>query len=252
MKKRGISILFLILLLFSFLLTSCNQKSTEASLNLTDSAISTKKVLEQNFIDSIIFLGESTTYHMKSRGVLSGGTQTTQIWAPKSGTLMLDSATSSCRIVYPETGEEIDLCEAMRRKKPEYMLLTFGLNGASRSISRGSEYFKSCYAKLIRSLQEASPDTGIIIQSCFPIAKSMDMSEHSVDSKTLNEYIDIINGWSEELALTLNIPFIYSASVLKNSDGFLFEEYHVGDGYHLTREAYVKILEYIKANADIG
>ena len=61
---------------------------------------------QEDIIDKIIFLGESTTYHLKSRGVLSGGTQTTQVWAPKSGTLMLDTSTAHCRIVYPETNEK--------------------------------------------------------------------------------------------------------------------------------------------------
>jgi len=240
---------FILLVILSLCCTACEQKSTLASLDLTDSKSTNENISGQNFLDSIVFLGESTTYHMRSRGVLSGGTQTTQVWAPKSGTLMLDLSTDACRIVYPETGEEIDLCEAMRRKNPKYMILTFGLNGATQNISRGSKYFKTCYTDLINALHQASPTTVIMIQSCFPIASSMDMSNYSVDAKTLNEYIDIINNWAKEVANELQIHYINSSTVLKNNDGFLIEDYQVGDGYHLTKEAYVEILEYIKANA---
>ena len=218
--------------------------------NMLDPYIEADVKLEdnENYIDSIIFLGESTTYHLKSRGVLSGGTQTKQVWAPKSGTLMLDFSTDNCRIVYPETGEEIDISEAMRRKKPKYIMLTFGLNGATKTISRGYGYFSTCYLDLIKALKTASPDTKIIIQSCFPVAKSMNTDNYSVDVKTLNSYINVINDWAQEIASSQKIKFVNSAEVLKDSEGFLCEKYQVGDGYHLTKEAYIEILKYIKTH----
>lgn len=201
------------------------------------------------YIDSFVFLGESTTYHLKNRGVLSGGKSTTQVWAPKSGTLMLDLTTASCRIVYPETDEELDLSAAMARKRPRYMLLTFGLNGASAIISKGSEYFKECYSRLIYTLRSASPDTVIILQSCFPVAKSMDMSGYSISAKALNAYIDTINQWTKELAGSLSLGYLFTSETLKDSEGFLLEKYQAGDGYHLTKEAYVEILKYIRTHA---
>ena len=204
--------------------------------------------LGQEYIDSFIFLGESTTYHLKNRGVLSGGTETLQVWGPKSGTLMLDRSVSSCRIVYPETGEELDISEAMQKKKPKYLLLTFGLNGATSSISKGSEYFKSCYSRLISTLLEASPSTNIIIQSCFPVAENMDMRGYSVTACTLNQYIDIINSWSAQLAADLSIGYLNTAEILKDDMGFLKTEYQAGDGYHLTKSAYVEILKYIRTH----
>ena len=220
----------------------------QVGLNVLSSPLKKSKDMGQGYIDSFVFLGESTTYHLKNRGVLSGGTSTTQVWGPKSGTLMLDASTATCRIVYPETDEEIDISEAMSRKKPKYMLLTFGLNGATRSISRGSDYFKACYGKLIDTLKSASPDTVIILQSCFPVANNMDMSNFSVDVKTLNRYIDIINGWTRELADARGLGYLNTVEILKNSDGALFTELQAGDGYHLTREAYLKILNYIRTH----
>ena len=217
-------------------------RDTEVSLMPTEDA-------GQSYIDSFIFLGESTTYHLKSRGVLSEGKETKQVWAPKSGTLMLDPSTASCRILYPETNEEMDIAEAMAKKKPKYMLLTFGLNGAVGNMSKGSEYFKSCYKKLISRLQEASPDTVIMLQSCFPVAADMDTSGYSVDVETLNSYIDKTNEWTALLASECGLPYLNTAEVLKSEDGFLKEGYDSGDGFHLNTEAYRQMLEYIKTHA---
>lgn len=200
------------------------------------------------YLDSIVFLGESTTYHMKSRGVLKGGFETDQVWAPQSGTLMLDQSTAHCRIVYPESGEELDLSEALRRKKPTVMMLTFGLNGAVSNLSRGEEYFKSNYKRLISAVKENSPNSKIIIQSCFPVAKNIDPSLFSVDSATLNIYIDRLNLWASELALSEGVGYLNSSEILKDEMGYLRDDFQVGDGYHLTRSAYEEILYYIRTH----
>lgn len=256
MFKKLIPIIFIL----SLLLTSCStnkgnvsilsdtKDSTQASLNAQSSILSPTRDMGQEYIDSFIFLGESTTYHLKCRGVLSGGTETLQVWGPKSGTLMLDPSTASCRVVYPETGEEIDVSEAIKRKKPKYILLTFGLNGATKSISKGEQYFKECYRKLIDTLSSSSPETTVILQSCFPISKNMDMSNYTVSVSTLNQYIDTINEWTSQLAQELSIAYLNTSEILKDKDGYLFESYQVGDGYHLSTEAYTKILDYIRTH----
>ena len=263
MLKRPILLLISVLTV-SALLASCASRSDQTDTEITDRGSDTadkQTILKYNtvplaqsedmgedYINSFIFLGESTTYHMKSRGVLSGGTATTQVWGPKSGTLMLDETTDVCRIVYPESGEELDIDVAMRRRHPEYILLTFGLNGATRSVSHGADYFKGCYRRLIDTLQAASPNTAIILQSCFPVAKNMDMSGYSVDLATLNRYIDQINVWTAELAAERDLGYLNTAEILKDADGTLRAEYQSGDGYHLTADAYREILKYIRTH----
>ena len=228
------------------LLTSCAQKNT---VDKPISVIATKEPEAEtekiNKINDITFLGESTTYHLKSRGVLKNGKETKQVWAPQSGTLMLDSAICDCRIIYPESGEEISLEEALKRKRPKIMLLTFGLNGATSFISRGEKYFKFCYQKLINLIKESSPNTKIIINSCFPVAENMNMSNYSITSKTLNSYINTINSWAESLADENGVSFTDSASVLKDSRGYLLPTLQAEDGYHLNTSAYKVILEYL-------
>lgn len=202
------------------------------------------------YIGSFIFFGESTTYHLKSRGVLPGGRNTCQVWAAESGTANLDASITTLKIVYPETGEKITVGEAVRRKRPERILLTFGLNGAVAKVKAGEEYFRGCYLSLIDEIRLNSPETVIILQSCFPIAESMDMSHYSVNAATLSEYIATVNLWSLRLAEDEKLRYLNTAEVLADERGFLCPEYDVGDGHHLTTEAYLKILEYIRTHKE--
>ncbi len=245
---------------FTILLSSCTHKvpsDTQAFATDTYDAVNTKetKSLEktpdagQEYIDSFIFIGESTTYHLKSRGVLSGGKNTTQIWAPENGTVNLDITTKDIKIVYPQTNEAMTFGQAAKKLKPKRIMLTFGLNGAVTKIKKGKNYFHSCYLSLINDILQSSPNTEIILQSCFPIAENMDMSNYTVDAHTLADYIKIINSWSEELAINEGFGYINTWEALANDDGFLYPEYDASDGYHLNTEAYLKILEYIRTHA---
>lgn len=254
--KIRLSILFLISVLSISLTVSCGSPSdAKTSLTLSDSeetsestALPLSEDMGQEYIDSLIFIGESTTYHMKSRGVLRGGTETQQIWAPKSGTLTLDATTKDTRIIYPPTGETMTFADAAAKSKPKYIVFTFGLNGAPRSIRLGKEYFKRCYLSLTDSIRAASPETVIILQSAFPVAENMDMSHYSVNIQTLVGYIETLNEWTRELSREENFGYLNTAEVLRGDDRLLRKELQVGDGYHLTENAYREILYYIRTH----
>ena len=253
-SKKSLSIFSAILCLFTCL-TSCasDVAPTYAEQNETRDIPSSVTLgatddMGKDYIDSFIFFGESTTYHLKSRGVLSGGKNTTQVWAPSSGTVNLDSTTASVKILYPETGEYLTLSEAAAKKKPKYMLLCFGLNGAARNIRLGKDYYISCYRSLLDAISSASPDTKLILQSGYPVASNMDMSAYSCDARELNGYISTLNGWTRELAEEYGAKYLNTSEVLTDSDGFLKSEYQNGDGHHMTVAAYKVILEYIRTH----
>ena len=208
------------------------QSSYTAVLDKTDD-------MGQSYIDSMIFLGDSNTAHMRSFGVLSGGKSTKQVWTPVSSTLALDSQITSKKIVYPETDEQITIAEAARRAKPKYLVISLGTNGLSYL---DKEQFKYCYTKLLNAIKEASPDTKIIIQSIYPVTDWY--------KNLKNEKINEANGWLIEIATEAKVKYIDTASVLKNSNGALketFNSYH-NDGYHINAEAYEKILDYIRTH----
>ncbi len=200
------------------------------------------------YIDGFIFIGESTTYHLKNRGVLAGGKDTKQVWGPEGGTILLDASIKTLEIVYPDTGEKMTIAKATASKKPEYILLTFGLNGAVGNVKKGKEYYISVYSSLVEEIKNASPGTKIIIQSCFPIAENMDMSNYSITAAELNEHIRTLNGWALEMAYSLSLKYLDSFGALTGGDGMLRQEYQTGDGHHLTAEAYQVMLRYMKTH----
>ena len=253
-KLSYISLLVAVMLVLAACATD-NTQSTESkqdpSLAVNTTVLQKCEDLGQEYIDSFIFIGESTTYHIKSRGVLKDGRDTKQVWAPKSGTINLDTTINTVKVIYPETNSELTISQAAKEKQPTRVILTFGLNGAVNKIKHGEEYFKSCYLSLINTIKEASPETVIIIQSCFPISDNMDMTNYTVDVKTLNGYIDTINSWSLSLATEHGLGYLNTQEILRDKNGYLKSEYQAGDGYHLNALAYEEILMYIRTH-DFG
>ncbi len=194
----------------------------------------------QDYIDKLVFLGDSTTNGLRAYSMLSGGRQTLQVWTPESGTLALFNA-SFATIVYPETKEQITIKEAVSRKKPEYLVITLGVNGVS---TMKEDYFKSEYKKMLLSVKEASPDTKIICQSIFPVARSYDML-----SSINNEKIRNANKWIVEVAHEVGVKYLDTYSVLCDSEGWLPESYHNGDGIHLHTASFKIELDNLRTHA---
>ena len=208
----------------------------------------------QGYIDKIIFLGESTTYGLQRYGVLSGGIDTCQVWTGamisngktvSAGTLCLSPSIAQTRIYYPDTGEALTVSEAVRLKKPEYMIITLGLNNG---VSYYNEYeFKQCYRMLLNSINNSCGDTKIILQSLFPVSKSCQINAYTP------KRIDECNGWIYEIAQEYGIKFLNTTEVLENDEGYLLPEYdNGGDGIHLNRLGLNSVIDYIKTHGYEG
>ena len=228
----------------------------EAEQSQTDQPVSIPThdpVLEESadagmaYIDKMIFFGESTTTHLRSRGVLSGGSDTHQVWADSSGTKTLSSKLLSEPVIYPPTGESLTISQALEKEQPEYMVLSFGLNNIAHFVNNKSTYVNN-YNKLINAITQASPNTKIILQSVYPVSAACD--DFSVDGTTVSSYTETLNEWIREIAASHeNVRFVDTASVLKASDGTLLSAYDVGDGVHLSTDAYTQILLYLRTHA---
>ncbi|NLO48022.1 MAG: hypothetical protein GX111_06875 [Clostridiales bacterium] len=205
----------------------------------SDAQLSSTDDMGQEYIDKIIFLGDSTTYGLKYYEVLSGGKETKQVWTPVSGTLTL-SQQGFATIVYPPTGEEIPIRDAVERAKPEIMVITLGVNGVS---FMDEDYFKSEYTSLVNDIRETSPDTKVILQSIFPIA-----SNYEYQGDINNTNISAANGWILAIAEETGVKYLDTYSVLIGSDGYMPQEYHNGDGLHLNKDSFNLVLNYIRTH----
>ena len=190
--------------------------------------------------DRIIFVGDSLTAHLVNRGVLSGGTETKQVWCPENNMMNLNSEVAAARIVYPETGEKMTVAEAAAKAKPEIMIITLGTDWGVSYLSESE--FKSYYSGLIKAIQAASPNTKIILQSIFPVT---DFCPNLTNGK-----IDTANKWVKAIASENGCRYLDTQTVLKDDKNNLKAEYcNSTDGIHLKTEAYTVILQYIRTHA---
>jgi len=191
------------------------------------------------YVDKMIFLGDSTTYGLKYYSVLSDGKSTKQVWTPSNGTLTL-SYQSFAAIVYPEDGSEIPIRDAVSASLPEYMVITLGVNGIS---FMDEDFFKSEYTDLVTDIQSISPKTKIILQSIFPVA-----SNYEYLTSINNDKISAANAWILEVAESTGTAFLNTASVLVGEDGWLPQSYQNGDGLHLNEVGFGIVLSYIRTH----
>ena len=194
----------------------------------------------ENYIDRITFLGDSTTYGLKAYAMLSGGKDTQQVWTPSSGTLTLSNQ-SWAAIVYPPTGEEIPIREAVTRAQPDILCITLGVNGVSFLTEEG---FKAEYKALVTDVQSLSPDTKIICNSIYPVE-----SDYQYLADINNEKITRANGWIAQVAAECGVTYLDTYSLLLGSDGFLNEDYGNGDGIHLGPAGFDVVLQNLRDHA---
>lgn len=195
----------------------------------------------QEYIDNIIFLGDSTTYGLKAYKMLSGGKETLQVWTPINGTLSLNRSTID-RIYYPNTKEEITIADTVKKAKPDMMVITLGVNGVA---TLSETQFKGAYTDLIDTIKKASPNTKIILQSIFPTAKRYDTTK-GID----NDKINRANIWIADVAKECGVKYLYTACALLGSDGYYMNDsYQNGDGLHLNEVGFEKELNYIRTHA---
>ena len=198
-----------------------------------------------SYQDSLTFVGDSLTAHLVSRGVLSGGTATTQVWRTESNMLNLKPGITAQTIIFPgpgvQAGTLMTVADAAALAKPKTLVITLGTDWGVAYFDK-KEDFVSCYAEFIRGIQKASPSTTIVIQSIFPVTKNCPILS--------NAQIDRANGWIKSMAADLGCYYLDTQSVLKDENGCLKAEYcNSSDGIHLGVAGYEAILAYIRTHA---
>lgn len=194
----------------------------------------------EEYLNKIVFLGDSTTYGLRHYAMLADGKETTRVWTPSSGTLALFNI-STATVYYPELDCEITIKEALTLKQPEYLVITLGVNGIA---SMNERTFKVAYKWLLDTVKEVSPNTKIICQTMFPVASNY-QSLGSIN----NEKIQRGNEWILDVAAENEVKFLDTYSVLVGEDGWLPQELQNGDGLHLNSRGFEIELENIRTHA---
>ena len=204
-----------------------------------DAQLKEKDMVSSSYVDDTIFAGDSTALYYVMNKVITGK----QLWH-KEGVTLESIFTQKIYINHQET--KLTLIEAIAKNKPKRILLSLGTNSVA---TMETEYFITKYRELLTEIQKASPNTDIIVQSIFPVAKTFDD-----DNKALNnDKINKLNYKLLELCSELKMPFLNTAEVLKNENGTLKDGYYrtsSGEkGVHLSNEGNKVAMEYFKTHA---
>ena len=189
----------------------------------------------QEYLDKWYFLGDSTTYGLSTYGCV----ESKRVWTGVSGTLTLPNW-SFTNIKDYETGSEMSLTDICSAKKPEYLLITLGVNGVSFLDEDG---FKTTYKAMVEAIQTATPDTKIVLGSIFPVATSYAHLDQINNTK-----ITAANGWILNIAEEMDLRYLDVNAYLRDVNGNLPESYQSGDGMHLTPAAYQIVLNCVRTH----
>ncbi len=204
-----------------------------------------------NYQNELLFLGESTTSHLRARGVLADGTETTQVLSGAGGTLLLSKKIPTLTLCDPLFPTSVTLAESLAARHPAYLVLSFGLNGIV-GFAKNPDSYLAAYQTLIDTVQSASPKTAIILQTVYPVTSPTNGSKwcFSASPMEINGMIAQLNTALPSLAAAnTGVRIADTASVLRASDGSLDPQYSAGDGIHLNAGAYMQILAYLRTHA---
>ena len=216
--------IFLFLSSVSLLLAACHPA---AAANVPD-----KRTAPADFMASVCFLGDSTTAHMQQRAPLRAD----QVWAAKNRYLNLDPRITYAKIMAPDTGEEQTIAEVAARLRPAYLVITLGVDYGVYYYRDQPETFRFYYEKLLFALEEASPDTVLVLQSVFPVGRA--------STAVTNLMVDKANTVIRAIARDHGLVFVDQKPVLADEEGFLKPEYcYSEDGIHLSAAAYDAVLQ---------
>jgi lysophospholipase L1-like esterase len=188
-------------------------------------------------LDRVTFFGDSTTAHLAVRG----GIPKTRVWSGPAGTVLFESVNRVKCVHLHEESCDLTLAEAAARKKPPILVITLGVSGGAGMLSR--ERFTEIYREMLLSVQKASPETQIFVQSMLPL------SDRSVKhyKRLTKEAVAEANLWIRALCMQMRIPYIDTHALLIDpKTGYLKPEYQNDEYMHLTSAAYKVVLENIR------
>ena len=208
------------------------------------------------YLKRIVFLGDSTTYHMHH----FTDHPSTQIWVPQSATLELSDMLNKS-VAMPVEGVDyrdwvdMPISNVLSSRKPDILIVTLGINFSTYyskeeygwTMEKKEAYFKLQISNIKNLVDQNSPDTKLIFQTIYPVIDSELIED---GSPIRNEHIKIRNSWLIEICEELNIPVLKTEDVLMDENGELKKEYnsyHL-DGYHVNAEAYEAIFKYVRTH----
>ena len=192
------------------------------------------------YIDKLTFLCDSSFVGVRDYGLLTGGTDTYQVWATDTGSLPIGSIMDK-NIIYPSDGSEISITDAAMIAKPPVLVISVGQDGLN-SVDEAA--FKNSYTSLIQSIRSASPDTIII---CCSITSVINNYTGADNLSTI--MISDANDWIKDVCQNTGVYFAESGKSVGDGTGSVLTSYLSTNGKTLNSSGISQVLQYLREHA---
>ena len=194
----------------------------------------------QEYIDKLTFICDSSFVGVRDYGLLSGGTDTYQVWATETGSLPIGSILEK-NIVYPSDGSEISIADAAMIAKPPVLVICVGQDGLN-NVDEAS--FKNNYTGLIQAVKSASPDSIII---CCSISSVINNYTGADNLTTI--MISDANDWIKDVCQNTGVYFAESGKSVGDGTGSVLTSYLSTNGKTLNSSGIGEVLKYLRTHA---
>ncbi|MCI8554645.1 MAG: hypothetical protein HFJ80_06850 [Clostridiales bacterium] len=179
----------------------------------------------EDFINRAIFIGDSRTNGLAGYGYLDKE----RVYAIDGGNHV--AARTERFIRLEKGGRLLTIAEAVGVVQPDYMLVSFGINGVA---FLEEEAFFTEYALFLDELKEKSPGSTLIVQAILPVSSSYQQQQPLMANQKIKRY----NARLEQLSRREGALFWDTFDLLADGKGNLAPRYDSGDGLHLNSGAY--------------
>ena len=193
----------------------------------------------QGYIDGLTFLVDSSVIGLRDYALLAGGTATTQVWGSSAGNIPAGNL-ADCRIRYQAEGVEISPAEAAAKAHPARLVVVLGTDGLN---GIDEETFVEGYVSLIRSIQEASPNTAILVCSVSSVVTSYNGAD-GVNANTIRT----VNEWIRTVCMRTGVYYCEAGSAVTDNAGWLDGDFAASNGKALNTAGLNKFLEYLRSH----
>ena len=193
----------------------------------------------QGYIDGLTFLCDSSVIGLRDYALLAGGTATTQVWGSTAGNIPANSF-ADCRIRYQAEMVEISPAEAAAKAHPARLVVVLGTDGLN---GIDEETFVEGYVSLIRSIQEASPNTAILVCSVSSVVTSYNGAD-GVNANTIRT----VNEWIRTVCMRTGVYYCEAGSAVTDNAGWLDGDFAASNGKALNTAGLNKFLEYLRSH----
>ncbi|MEG0895128.1 MAG: SGNH/GDSL hydrolase family protein [Oscillospiraceae bacterium] len=192
------------------------------------------EMADDNYLDSLVFIGDSRTIGLKAFANLSDD----NVFAEDG---LNHEAALTKEIVPIQEFKNVTIVDAVKLRAPDIMVVSLGINGA---VWLSVDNFMEGYSEFIKEMESASPSSVIVISAITPVAMFYENKEDGVS----NEKIDEINLALYEYAKNNGYYYLALDENLKDENNDLPDEYHNGDGLHYNKKAYEVIVDYLNTH----